>query len=249
MGVLELTLVSIVIIAASFFNTVSGFGFALVAMPFLAELVGPKAAVVFIMVASSCMRAIMLWRTRKDFEFNIVAVAAMGSLIGVVPGTYFLKVIDSADLKIFLGIVLLIAVFLMKNEFKLPIKNMTLGRFSAGALCGFFSAATSVGGPPLALWFVNENMSKEKMRGNLVWTFAFSGIFTLIGLFLAGTTNSVGDWTNLLYILPSMLLGLKLGEIFFTKINKHLFDRIVLLIILFGALSALASGILAKNIF
>lgn len=46
-----LTVASLILFAATFFSTVTGFGFALIAAPVLTMVMGPKETVVFVIIA------------------------------------------------------------------------------------------------------------------------------------------------------------------------------------------------------
>ena len=58
-----LTVASLILFAATFFSTVTGFGFALIAAPVLTMVMGPKETVVFVIIAGVIVRVIMMWRT------------------------------------------------------------------------------------------------------------------------------------------------------------------------------------------
>lgn len=145
-----LTVASLILFAATFFSTVTGFGFALIAAPVLTMVMGPKETVVFVIIAGVIVRVIMMWRTWGEFEWPTVLITAAGSLLGIIPGAYLLKVADANHLKILLGIALLLVTLLMELNFVPEVKNKKLGRVSAGFLSGFFSATTSISGPPIA---------------------------------------------------------------------------------------------------
>ena len=161
-----LTVASLILFAATFFSTVTGFGFALIAAPVLTMVMGPKETVVFVIIAGVIVRVIMMWRTWGEFEWPTVLITAAGSLLGIIPGAYLLKVADANHLKILLGIALLLVTLLMELNFVPEVKNKKLGRVSAGFLSGFFSATTSISGPPIALYFLSENMEKNLLRQN-----------------------------------------------------------------------------------
>ena len=63
-----LTVASLILFAATFFSTVTGFGFALIAAPVLTMVMGPKETVVFVIIAGVIVRVIMMWRTWGEFE-------------------------------------------------------------------------------------------------------------------------------------------------------------------------------------
>lgn len=237
-------LTAAVVFLASFFATVSGFGFALVATPLLSLFMDAKEAVVLVLVAAFVLRIITMARNYNNFEWDTVLLVTAGSLIGIVPGSVALKVISIEQLEIFLGVILLAATFLMGRRIDFKINNKTLGRLAAGFLSGFFGSATSVSGPPLVLYFLNENVEKDLMRANMIWCFGLNGTLMLIGSYLAGTLRYITmEPQLLLYSMAGLLLGWWLGEQLFYKLNQHLFRRLSLLIVCGGAIGMLYSGL------
>lgn len=154
--ILLIVFVSISVFMASLFSTVTGFGFALVAVPFLMPVLGAHETVVFIIFGTCLVKMIVLWNTRKHFEWHTVAVTVAGSVLGSLPGSYLLNAISPAYLQILLGTVLVIVLFMMGMHFDLSVKNKTVGRITAGFLSGFSAATTSISGPPVALYFLTE---------------------------------------------------------------------------------------------
>lgn len=234
---------SVGILVASFFSTVSGFGFALVAMPFLTLVIPVKAAIIFIIAINLLLRLVNMYQVRRDFDWQTVLLTTAGSLLGMVPGSLVLRVLSGAQLQVFLGIVLLTATLLLSLQCTVKITHRTVGRIGAGMLAGFFGASTSVNGPPLALYFLNEQTPKELMRANLIWFFGLSGICTILTNYLAGNTSEFTQWQLLLCCLPTMLLGIWLGERFFHRLNQQLFRRLSLIVVLAGSLSMLYNGL------
>lgn len=231
------------IFLASFFATVSGFGYALIATPILSTVINIKFAIMAVLVTTMVLRGITMWRVWGQFNWNTVIMTTLGSAVGTAPGSYALKLMSVETLEIFLGSVLLIATFLMSQQYTVPVANKTLGRFTAGAISGFFSASTSVGGPPLVLYFLNEKQDKDTMRANMIWIFGLSSVLVMVGHFFAGNVDAITDWSLLLFMLPAMFLGIYLGEKFFFRLNQHLFKRLSLIIVCCGALAMLISGI------
>lgn len=243
---METMLTAVVVLLAAFFATVSGFGFALVATPLLTLFLDAKEAVVLVLLAGFVLRAITMIRNRRNFEWHTVLLVTFGSLLGIVPGSVALKVISIEQLEIFLGVILLAATFLMGRKIDFKITNKTIGRLAAGFLSGFFGSATSVSGPPLVLYFLNEKMDKDLMRANMIWCFGLNGTLMLIGSYLAGTMQYVAvEQGSVLYSMTALLLGWWLGEKLFYKLNQHLFRRLSLIIVCSGALGMLYSGIKA----
>ena len=216
----NLTLAGLIIFIGSFFATVSGFGFALVATPLLAMIMPLKWAIIFILVLTVVLR-----------------------FVGMLPGSKVLRFISITHLQIFLGIVLLLATALMSLQYTVPIKNKTAGRLGAGFLSGFFGACTSVSGPPLVLYFLNEHTDKTEMRANMIWIFGVTGILMVGASYWAGNIGAVSDWSYLYSMIPATFLGVVAGERMFRYLNQQLFRRLSLLIVLGGAVMMLFNGV------
>lgn len=231
------------IFLASFFATISGFGYALIATPILSTVIDIKFAIMAVLVTTMALRGITMWRVWGQFNWNTVIITTIGSAVGTAPGSYALKIMSVDTLEIFLGSVLLVATFLMSKQYVMPVTNKTLGRFTAGAISGFFGSATSVGGPPLALYFLNEKQEKNTMRANMIWIFGLSSVLGMVAHFFAGNVDAITDWNLLLFMLPAMFLGIYLGEKLFFRLNQQLFRRLSIIIVCCGAMAMLVSGI------
>lgn len=243
--ILLIVFVSISVFMASLFSTVTGFGFALVAVPFLMPVLGAHETVVFIIFGTCLVKMIVLWNTRKYFEWHTVAVTVAGSVLGSLPGSYLLNAISPAYLQILLGTVLVIVLFMMGMHFDLSVKNKTVGRITAGFLSGFSAAMTSISGPPVALYFLAEGRDKTVTRANMCWIFAFGSLGTMASLLAAGSFISADLMLLAVYAALPLLLGVWLGERCFHKINQRLFIQLSKAFVVIGACTALYRGITA----
>lgn len=243
MDVITWAVAALGIFTASFFATVSGFGFALVAMPILSLALPVRTVIIFNIALTVVLRILTMYRVRRDFEKDTVALISVGSFLGAAPGSFLLKAVPVTGLKIFLGAVLLLAVFLMSNSYTVRIGNKTVGRLGAGFLTGFFGTSTSISGPPLVLYFLNEHIDKRVMRADMIWIFGLSGFVGLVASYLAGNLESVSEWPLLWAMLPAMALGIFLGERLFFRLSQSLFRRLALLIVCAGGAFLLASGL------
>ena len=243
MDLYNLTLAGLIIFIGSFFATVSGFGFALVATPLLAMIMPVKWAIIFILVLTVVLRILTMWRVWGEFNWKTVALTSIGSFVGMLPGSKVLHFISITHLQIFLGVVLLLATALMSLQYTVPIKNKTAGRLGAGILSGFFGACTSVSGPPLVLYFLNERTDKTEMRANMIWIFGVTGVLMVGASYWAGNIGAVSDWIYLYSMIPATFLGVVAGERMFRYLNQQLFRRLSLLIVLGGAVMMLFNGV------
>lgn len=243
MDIYTLAVGLVAVLLASFFATVSGFGFALICAPLLSLVLPLKSVVIFVPFLSIVMRVVTMYTTYRDVNWKAVAIVCIGSLIGILPGGLILKVLPSWALGLLLGGGLIVAVILMGMKCRLEIKNKTLGRLITGIVSGFFGASTSVNGPPIALYFLNEQMEKTQMRANMIWIFAVHFIVMVIAYLAMDTYSVVDDWTPFYYLLPASVVGIVLGEKFAGKVSQALFHKLSLVIVAAGGVMMLISSI------
>jgi uncharacterized protein len=97
--VTELALGAFAIAAlAAFAQSVSGFGSALVAVPLLSVLAGPRTAVVTITVVSIAMTALATVRERRHVQWRVAGTLAITGLIGMPVGLVLLTTLDGRAL-------------------------------------------------------------------------------------------------------------------------------------------------------
>lgn len=231
------------IFTGAFFATASGFGYALIATPVLSLFMPVKGAVALILFTTIILRMFTMLRVKGVFETKTVLTVSMGSVIGSLPGGLTLKYIGPEALEIFLGVILLVATWLMHRDCYLPVANKNVWRLGAGFLSGFFGAATSVSGPPIILYFLNEGMEKEIMRANMIWIFGITGITMLAANYLIGNMEFLEDWSLMLYAVPAVFAGIFVGEWAFKRLSQRVFRNFAMGIVCCGAALMLFNGL------
>lgn len=225
-----------------FCATVSGFGFALISTPLLSLILSPKEAIILLPILTVILRIVTMYRVRNHFDAKLLKTIMIGWIIGVVPGSYVLYFLTVKQLQVFLGICLLAATYLMGKQYYVPIKNKTLGRIGAGLGAGFFGTSTSVSGPPIVLYLLNEDLPKDYVRGNMIWIFGIGNLTSAIMNVISGNAKAITDWNTFLLMVPVVLLAAYAGEFAFKFVNKELFRKISLTIVLFGSIMMLYNG-------
>lgn len=243
MDILTIIVGSIAIFTASFFASVSGFGYALIATPLLSTVVPLKTTIIFILFLTMIMRVFTMYTTFHDMDIKTVATVSIGCLIGIQPGSWVLNYLSAPTLGLYLSVALLFFITLNVINFRFVIKKQTLGRLGCGIVSGFFGASTSVSGPPIVLYFLNEDMEKTLMRSNMTWIFGFTLLSTAITYFFTGAYNFVEDWTVFYYLVPANLVGVFLGECCAKKLSQELFRKLTLIIVTLGTIMMLINSI------
>lgn len=240
---MEIVLASAAIFVGCFFATVSGFGFALISTPLLSLVLSPKEAIIIIPLLTVLLRILTMYQVRKDFDGKTLAYISVGWIMGILPGSYVLKIISVAHLQVFLGVVLLGACWLMGKKYYVEIKNKNLGRIGAGFLAGFFGTSTSVAGPPMVLYFLNEKLDSTHMRANLIWVFGVGNLLITIMNFMCGNAKALGNINTVLMLVPTVMVAAYVGNKAFEHLNQELFRKLSLAIICVGGILVLYNGI------
>lgn len=236
---MSLLFISIVLIA-SLLQTSTGFGFSIIATPFLLMLFLPETAIQLNLVLSIIISLILLYKVREDIYLPLVKRLFLGSLIGAPLGVGLLYLIDERSLKIAVGILLLAVTFLlMKN---LTLKQTGSRDLSVGGLSGMLTSSIGMPGPPLIVYFASARMSKEAVRATTLSFFmVIYPISLLLQYLFVGINNEV--WKLSAYALPFVLIGLFLGQLLFKRINLAFFRKLTYVLLVIAGISLLFEAI------
>lgn len=230
---MDLLLFVIIILVASILQTSTGFGFSILATPFLLMIFEPIEAIQINLVLSLVISGALIRRIKKDIDFHILKRLILGSSLGLPVGMVIFLLIDMDKLKLGISIIILILTFLLIFRFRITQskrKDIVIGGISG-------SLTTSIGmpGPPLLLYFSGTDTQKEKLRGTTLAFYLFIYLMSLIiQVIVSGTTKTV--WYSSGVALPLVFIGLYLGQQLFKSINQHVFQNITYLILLFTGL-------------
>lgn len=242
MDLISISILSIVTFS-SFVQSITGFGFAAVSAPLLLFFMNPNYVVGLTVFGALISNLWVIYKTKGKSDPKLVWPMFTSSLFGVLPGVYLLKIVDASILKLCIGILILLMSLFMAANFVIKIKKLKLATIGVGFVSGFLGGSTSLNGPPVALFFMNQQQDKETLRANIVHYFLLANIATLFIMYLMRTID-IGTIKQSLYVIPGVLLGTWIGEKVFIKISPVIFRRISLgIIFLCGAISVI-SGII-----
>jgi uncharacterized membrane protein YfcA len=223
---------------AAFAQSVSGFGSALVAVPLLSVLAGPRTAVVTITALSIAMTALATARERRHVQWRVAGTLAATGLLGMPLGLVLLTALDPRALTLVIAaLVLAVTVLLACGWSAHP---GPWARRSAGVLSGAMLTSTGMNGPPLVITLQAMRLRPDSFRATLQAVFCSQDVAAVVGFVAVGQMSR----TALVAIaagLPGLPLGWLLGDRVFTGIDPAVFRRVVLGMLLLSALAAAAS--------
>lgn len=217
---MEIIAFIIIILVASVLQTSTGFGFSILATPFLLLIFEPIEAIQINLILSFVISSALIMKIRKDIDFGILRRLVVGSVMGLPVGMMIFLLADINRLK--LGVSLIILVLTIMLIFKYRINQSKKRDLIAGGLSGSFTTSIGMPGPPLLLYFSGTGTQKEKLRGTTLAFYLFIYLVSLIiQVIFAGTSKTI--WVSIMWALPLVFVGLYLGQLLFKRIHESVF--------------------------
>ncbi len=219
-----------IVLLAGFVRAISGFGFALVATPLLLFVFDPKSVVVITIIINFPVGLLLLFHTRKHVDVKRVLFMCGGSIFGVPMGAYLLSSLDPSIIKLIIAILIVPLPIVLSLGHSYQFKRDRLGCGISGFFSGLLGTSTSLSGPPVVLFLLNQGLIKERFIGTITAYFVFMGI-TSIGAFSYLGMVTIDLLIEVAMLLPTSILGLYIGTRVLPKVNATLFRRIAALIV------------------
>ena len=232
-----------IVLLAGFVRAISGFGFALVATPLLLFVLDTKSVVVISIIINVPVGLLLLFHTRKHIDVKRVLLMCSGSIFGVPMGAYLLSSLDPSIIRLIIAILIVPFSIVLLLGHSYQFKRDSLGCGISGFFSGLLGSSTSLSGPPVVLFLLNQGLVKERFIGTVTAYFVFMGI-TSVGAFSYLGMVTIDLLIKVAMLLPTAILGLYIGTRVLPKVNTTLFRRIAALIVSLAALTIIVTFLL-----
>lgn len=219
-----------IILAASILQTSTGFGFSIMATPFLLLLFLPQEAIQINILLSLLISISLIWKIRTDIDYLLLKRLTLGSIVGVPFGIIIFISMNIDLFKLGISVLLLLLTLLLICNFK--VRPTRLRDFIVGGVSGLLTTSIGMPGPPLLLYFTGTDTEKGKLRATTLAFYLFIYLISLITQIIF-TETSLLIWKSTLYAIPIVFIGLFLGQMLFRWLNPNIF-RILTYILLSG---------------
>jgi uncharacterized membrane protein YfcA len=219
-------LIGIIFLSASFVQGLTGFGFALVALPFLTIIIDIKTAIPLCILGGTLVTSILAFQLKRKCDIKKIAPLFLGSIPGIIFGATLLKTIDSGSIRIFLGILLITySLYCLKAS---PAPRNLHNRWSwfAGFFSGSLGAAFSVGGPPTLIYTTVTGWDKDEIKATLTGFFLASAVLIAITHALSGLTTS-RVINHFLWSVPFIITGTGIGVWFYKLLPEGRYLKLI----------------------
>jgi hypothetical protein len=232
----ELAVLAAGLFVASFARGYSGFGFSALLVSSGSLVADPARLVVLALileVLASVLQARSVWTL---IDWRRVGLLIAGAALGTPAGTWLLAHVPAEGMKAGIAVFVLLAAALLLAGFSLERKVQSAGTATLGAVSGVANGATGMGGLPLVLFFTAQGDDPARMRATLI---AYFFILDLMGLAFLAEQGLVSEanFSDALFALPVLLIGMWLGARHFLGATAESFRRSTLwLLVILGLL-------------
>lgn len=234
--------IALIVAFAAATQSITGFGFALIAVPGLALLLGPKVAVVGM---SSMGVPLVIWnaiRWRRDILWREAVTTSLAALVGMPIGLVVLTRANDQVLTAAIGITIIVLTVWLWRGLSLPKGRRT--ELAAGFVSGTLSTSVGTNGPPLVIAFQAVGLEPAEFRATLQACFAGQGSIALALFWWQGLiVHDVG--VAFLAGAPAAVIGALLGDRIAPRVHAGPFRTAVLALLVLSGVLALANALRA----
>ncbi|WP_165613797.1 sulfite exporter TauE/SafE family protein, partial [Bacillus luti] len=135
-----------IILVASILQASTGFGFSIMATPFLLMLFLPQEAIQINIILSLIISISLIWKIRMDVDFILLKRFIFGSIAGVPFGILIFISVNINTFKLTISILLLLLTLLLICNVK--VRSTPCRDFVVGGLSGLLTTSIGMPAPP-----------------------------------------------------------------------------------------------------
>ncbi len=199
---------------AAILQATTGFGFAVLAVPFFLMLAPPGEAIELVVVMSLAMSAAAVSGVRRAIEPQLLLRLTAGSLLGLPLGLAAFSHADPLLVRLAAGItVAAFAAVLAESRWRrrrARLRQRPAGDLAAGVVSGIATALVGMSGPPVLIYLMLAGMPVQAMRATLLAFFALVYAAT-VAAHIAAFGVAAATWKAAASLVPMAWLGAWIG--------------------------------------
>jgi uncharacterized membrane protein YfcA len=233
--------------AVSFFGAsvqaTTGFGFAILTVPFFLLIMGSLAAIQVTAVTNLALSVILVPWLFRDAPRSLMTTLGVGTALGLPIGLLGFLAADLASAKLAVGLVIVaLALLLTWREWRADsdqdgtgepseFASRPLPELGVGIASGIMGAALAMPGPAVMLYLAARRPGKRISRAATLTLFGFSyGAVCIIHTLWGGMSGET--WLLALSLVPFVFAGAAVGHYATGHLSEHKFRVAVLAILL-----------------
>jgi uncharacterized protein len=232
-------IIGLIVLVAALIRGLTGFGFAILAVPLLGLVIPPSQAVIFAIIMQMLIGPFGVPQAWPEIDRRAVAWIVGFAWISTPIGLWLLSTLPVEAARIIIAGIGLGCFFLFLIK-RAPMPSAApLHLAATGLASGLLNGFAAMPGPPVILYFIRDGVPPRVARGSMITVFAGTAIAGTIVAALRGMiTRELIMMTAL--ALPIMVAGNHIGARFFGKISERLWRGLVIALLLVAAMGAVA---------
>ena len=223
----ELAMVVLITLAGSYLQSVTGFGFGIIAMIFLPRLLLYTEANVLASILSTLTSALVVISMYRKINWRNLFFPLLGSTVANYLAISFVKSAKNETLILILGVALfLLSIYFFFYSERIKIRPTWYAGLFAGMISGVMSGLFSISGPPMVIYYMQSEKQAERYLATISSYFVLSGMITVSMKALSGfVTANVLIGVGLGVV--GMIVGAYLGRLTRGKMNPQLIRKVI----------------------
>lgn len=231
---------SLIVLFASSLQAATGFGFSVMATPFLMLVFEAHIAIQVNIILSLLISLIMVPQITHSIDTRLLVRLVKGAIIGAPIGFGVFVYLSGDKLKLAIGMLILLLTALLIA--RATIEQSPLRDNTAGGLSGILTMSLGMPGPPLLLYFAGTKMDSATLRCTVLAFFLFVYAASLLLQIISGSL-SLQIFLSTLALAPIAGLGSILGQFLFRIIDQRRFRLITFAILAVTGIHLLVEAI------
>lgn len=212
-----IALISLTVFIAAVLRGLTGFGFALAAVPAMSLIIAPSRAVTLAILLQCMVGLRDTVRMRALVNRRALLLMTIGSVVGTPLGLLALTHLSPDAMRIVLAA--LVGVGLAALLLKVQLGEGRGTAIGAGMVAGLFSGLAAMPGPPAIAYFLGTRTPAVNTRASLMVFFFLTSLVALPGLVWAGQIDRHGI-VQAAFSLPALLIGTWVGGQAFSRLDE-----------------------------
>ena len=221
-----------------------GIGLPATAMAILTIFIDPKTAISLMVLPIIFANIMQFFRsdsprqTAQKYKFFAFAI-----VLSIFTTSLFISSYPTVLLTVAIGAAMVVFSVNLLFGITLRISSHLGWQVSIGIISGILGGLSSIWSPPVAMYLLARNVSKEEFIGASGFLF-FAGCFPLAaGLILSGVLTFDAALQSVLGLI-AVVIGFRIGELMRSYISQDLFRKIVLSVFFILGMRLIMTGLL-----
>jgi len=220
----------------------SGFGAALIIIPIFSNLYSPIVALSFHVLIEMPSLAVLLPAAMRSYDRKLVNSSLFILILAVPFGFYFISLIDTTYLRLFIGAFVIVSVYIIWRGIPLEISRNENFFQVACAASGFCQGLMGLGGPPVVTTLMSRGDDNITSRANIIIVMTVLLLSSLLAQLYHGTVDLI-PVTLAMTLFAPYLAGNQIGKWLFFRYPNDAYRKVTLLCLALIGLHSILSAI------